>query len=207
MWFLPQSEGWNSTLSFDHDLSRFPLYGLHALASCESCHTNGRYASLPHDCNDCHRTDDTHKGALGKSCSDCHNANGWRLWKFDHETTDFSLTGAHDGLACNSCHLKGPADKTSMECVSCHLGDDVHHGRFWSQLQPLSQHRQFPPHPHAVQRGFQITMFRFTAVHLKTTLAVLIVLTGTFIAGQNSGWASGAVSAEVARTAGPGSCN
>lgn len=125
-----KSEGWDSKLSFDHDLSRFPLYGLHALASCESCHTEGHYASLPHDCNDCHRTDDTHKGALGKSCSDCHNANGWRLWKFDHETTDFSLTGAHDGLACNNCHLKGPAEKTSMECVSCHLGDDVHHGRF-----------------------------------------------------------------------------
>lgn len=123
-------EGWNKKVSFDHDLTSFPLYGLHALATCESCHTRGRYASLPGGCNDCHQGDDPHKGALGESCGDCHNANGWRLWRFDHETTDFSLTGSHEGLACDSCHRQGPAKETPMECVSCHQADDIHRGRF-----------------------------------------------------------------------------
>ena len=125
-----QVEGWSTRVSFDHDLTRFPLYGLHALATCESCHTQGRYASLDSGCNDCHRNDDDHKGALGESCGDCHNANGWRLWRFDHETTDYSLTGAHKGLACNGCHRKPPADDTPTACVSCHEADDVHRGRF-----------------------------------------------------------------------------
>lgn len=123
-------KGWSEKVSFDHDLTRFPLYGLHALATCESCHTKGRYASLPSGCNDCHRDDDSHEGALGASCGDCHNANGWLLWRFDHEKTDFSLTGAHKELACNGCHREPPADKTPATCVSCHEADDVHRGRF-----------------------------------------------------------------------------
>jgi len=123
-------EGWNVKVSFDHDLTRFPLYGLHALATCESCHTEGRFASLPGGCNDCHREDDTHKGGLGESCGDCHNANSWRLWSFDHEKTDFPLTGAHEGFNCNGCHRDPPPEETSAACVSCHEPDDVHRGRF-----------------------------------------------------------------------------
>jgi hypothetical protein len=123
-------EGWQKKVTFDHDLTRLPLYGMHALASCEVCHSNGRYASLPRACIDCHKSDDTHKGALGESCGDCHNANGWMLWTYDHDKTDFSLDGAHQGLACKGCHIKSPADKTPVACVSCHEADDEHRGRF-----------------------------------------------------------------------------
>jgi len=124
------SDGWRNKVRFDHDLTRMPLYGMHALATCESCHIQGQYASLPHACIDCHREDDPHKGALGEACGDCHNANGWRLWQFDHDTTDFPLQGSHEGLACAGCHLKAPAKETPTSCISCHEADDIHHGRF-----------------------------------------------------------------------------
>jgi Zn finger protein HypA/HybF involved in hydrogenase expression len=126
-----KEDGWLARVRFDHDLTTFPLYGLHALAPCESCHTQGKFASLPSSsCNDCHQGDDEHKGALGEVCSTCHNANSWKLWRYDHEQTKFSLDGAHEGLACNACHLEAPADKTTTSCVSCHQNDDVHSGRF-----------------------------------------------------------------------------
>ena len=31
-------QGWTKEVFFDHDLSEFPLNGLHATASCEACH-------------------------------------------------------------------------------------------------------------------------------------------------------------------------
>ena len=123
--------GWSEKVRFDHDLTKFPLYGLHALATCESCHTKGQYTSTAAGCNDCHEKDDDHKGALGEACNDCHNANGWRLWKFNHNRqTDYKLTNKHRGLACNACHLRGPPSATPNDCATCHEYDDVHRGRF-----------------------------------------------------------------------------
>lgn len=124
------ADDWVSKVRFDHDMTAFPLYGMHALATCESCHTKGNYASLPIGCIDCHRDADEHKGALGEACDSCHNGNSWQLWQFDHGSTDFTLTGAHDGLACNSCHHKAPANETLSDCAACHLSDDIHNGRF-----------------------------------------------------------------------------
>jgi len=125
-----KEKDWNNQVRFDHDLTKFPLYGMHALSTCESCHTEGQFASLANQCSDCHQNDDSHKGALGNSCGDCHNANSWRLWQFDHDTTDYTLTGAHKGLACNGCHKEAPAGETPDTCISCHEADDAHHGRF-----------------------------------------------------------------------------
>lgn len=123
-------DGWHEKISFDHDLTRLPLYGLHALASCEACHNNAQYGSEQRDCVDCHRDDDSHDGGLGKSCGDCHNANGWMLWEYNHDDTNFPLDGAHEGLACKACHHESDAGKTPSSCISCHEADDEHRGRF-----------------------------------------------------------------------------
>ena len=130
-------DGWRVGVLFDHDLTDFPLVGLHVAVPCEQCHVTRAYKDVGLDCFGCHQADDVHKGGLGKDCARCHSPNGWRIWEFDHgKETDFALTGAHGKLACASCH-KQPADKVKLDssCVSCHAQDDVHLGQYGRQCQ------------------------------------------------------------------------
>ncbi len=39
--------GWVTEVFFDHDLTRFPLIGLHAIAPCEACHLSTNYKEAP----------------------------------------------------------------------------------------------------------------------------------------------------------------
>ena len=130
-------EGWRSNISFDHDLTSFPLLGLHVAVPCEQCHVTRRYRDVGHDCIACHGRDDIHKGSLGKECAKCHSPNGWRIWEFDHgKETGFALSGAHAKLTCGGCH-KQPADEVKLNptCLSCHEQDDVHLGQYGRQCQ------------------------------------------------------------------------
>ena len=133
-----QPEGWREAVAFDHDITRFPLIGLHVLAPCEACHLDAAYLTTETACTACHSEDDVHKGSLGSSCSSCHNPNGWAFWSFDHDRqTDFSLTGAHDGLACVACHTTSASNSLTRPriCNDCHQADDVHQGHFGADCQ------------------------------------------------------------------------
>lgn len=127
---------WRST-SFDHDLSGFPLVGLHVAVPCHACHAQPGYKGVAQDCHGCHQRDDRHKGSLGKDCEACHSPNGWNLWVFDHAAkTGFALTGAHARATCAGCHRQPPDQvKLSGDCASCHAKDDVHLGQFGRQCQ------------------------------------------------------------------------
>ncbi|HPG07008.1 MAG TPA: hypothetical protein PKY06_08690, partial [Saprospiraceae bacterium] len=46
----------------------------------------------------------------------------WQPATFDHNKTDFPLTGAHTSVACAQCHTNGYAG-TPTACVSCHQDD------------------------------------------------------------------------------------
>lgn len=125
--------GWRTKVRFDHDLTRFPLIGLHATAPCEACHVSAAYKETPMACVSCHKRNDTHEGKLGPNCGACHNPNGWTLWRFDHNRqTRFALDGAHRSLHCYSCHRRPVASRISLStaCVDCHREDDVHRGGF-----------------------------------------------------------------------------
>jgi len=128
--------GWKKDVVFDHDITNFPLIGLHAVALCEQCHDRGDYKKVSVKCDSCHRAEDKHKGGLGTECGECHNPNGWRLWRFDHsQDTEYELEGAHKDIACESCHVKALWKKkkktsTPKDCFSCHQDDDPHRGAF-----------------------------------------------------------------------------
>lgn len=124
--------GWSVRVFFEHDITRFPLIGMHAIAACEACHPATTYRDTPMKCVKCHEADDDHKGKLGPACGRCHNPNGWALWRFDHnEDTDFDLEEKHKDLQCHACHrIKANKINLSMDCVGCHEKDDVHHGGF-----------------------------------------------------------------------------
>lgn len=44
---------------------------------------------------------------------------------FDHVGTRFILTGAHEGVACESCHERGVFRGTPTECAFCHDGSGM----------------------------------------------------------------------------------
>ena len=113
---------------FDHNLTNFPLTGAHAPLDCQSCHQEG-YANTPTDCYSCHRTDyelvdDPDHVALmyPTDCEVCHTVEDWDDTSFDHNTTDFPLTGAHLPLDCQQCHSEGYTN-TPTDCYSCHRTD------------------------------------------------------------------------------------
>lgn len=123
---------WRQKVSFDHDLSRFPLIGLHATVACEACHTTQSFKGAPRTCNACHQ-DAFHEGRLGPACDRCHNPNGWPLHRFDHsKDTSFPLTGRHTGASCHACHETRNAESAELpaDCYSCHEVDDKHRGAF-----------------------------------------------------------------------------
>jgi hypothetical protein len=124
---------WTNAVRFDHDLSDFPLLGLHAAVACGACHSDATFRDTPRDCGSCHLDDDPHEGTLGMECANCHSSNGWQATAFDHDTdTDFPLNGAHAPLACDACHAN-PASVGAgapSACGACHRPDDVHDGQF-----------------------------------------------------------------------------
>ena len=126
-----------SDVSFDHDLTAYPLLGLHVAATCGQCHENQHFKETPQACIGCHAKEDVHKGDLGKDCGACHTPNGWKLWDFDHAArTRFPLTGAHSNVGCGECHIKPQAvARPPMICGACHAENDVHQGRFGPQCQ------------------------------------------------------------------------
>ena len=125
-------ESWTRNIVFDHDLTHFPLLGLHRVTSCAQCHATLAFAKAPSNCIDCHAHDDVHKGGLGKQCESCHSSNGWSQWVFDHaKEAHFPLLGAHAKLQCADCHHEPPGTtKMSQQCGACHRKDDRHLGQY-----------------------------------------------------------------------------
>ncbi|MEK7258122.1 MAG: hypothetical protein AAB316_25425, partial [Bacteroidota bacterium] len=117
--------------AFDHDGQYFPIYsGTHqgVWNACTECHANAsNYAEFT--CTTCHanpETDDQHAGVGGYSfnnsaCLACH-PTGEAGNAFDHNSTDFPLTGAHLGVDCLGCHANG-YQNTPTVCAACHAGD------------------------------------------------------------------------------------
>ena len=126
------TDGWSKITLFDHDLTEFPLAGMHLLVPCESCHMGSQFAETSVACASCHSNDDVHKNSLGDTCNRCHTPNSWSIWEFDHNSeTDFALEGNHKGVACDACHQPNTQpEQTSMVCGNCHKSHDIHKGEF-----------------------------------------------------------------------------
>jgi Zn finger protein HypA/HybF involved in hydrogenase expression len=118
-----------------HRLTRFPLAGAHTALDCASCHPLAApgaltYVKTPTTCEACHMKDfrattnpDHQAAGFTHECTTCHSEASWSRARFDHAGTNFPLTGAHQIVACNSCHTGGTFGALATTCVSCHQAD------------------------------------------------------------------------------------
>jgi hypothetical protein len=132
------TENWQEA-TVDHDLTAFPLIGLHRETKCQECHVDGQWSGIPLDCAGCHTQDDVHRGKLGRDCAACHTAFDWGVLQtdnFDHDLTGYPLTGKHTQISeCESCHTDGQFLNTPTQCVACHRQDDAHNARFGTDCE------------------------------------------------------------------------
>ncbi len=141
---------WASLLGrFDHTLTNYRLEGKHELVKCEQCHKpslgtqfSARFLIPSRHCTDCH--EDYHNGQFkvkyANNCAECHTVKGFAPSTFSiesHQSSLFTLTGAHIATPCNACHKKeeGKAQIfvfANFRCESCH--EDFHKGQFRTEM-------------------------------------------------------------------------
>lgn len=112
---------------FDHLLTGFPLFGVHADVECGSCHLHGILKGTPTRCELCHSLAGQRAETVKPSnhiqtqlpCDQCHNESTWAGARFDH--------AAIAPGTCERCHNGGTAPgkpgghpSTSLSCDSCH---------------------------------------------------------------------------------------
>jgi hypothetical protein len=146
---------------FDHAQTEFPLKGKHLEVDCIKCHPvnqkNGQdfqvFNGLEfNNCTSCH--EDEHDDRFGQNCVECHTEESWHLFKgmgnFDHNKTDFSLTGQHRTTDCFACHKNGTDNSNpfkeyetwkAFDCASCH--HDVHETKLGSDCKICHSTRSF----------------------------------------------------------------
>lgn len=125
--------GWTPAEFRTHDNLFFPIYsGEHndEWNTCIECHhVEGNYQLFT--CTECHdhnqtEMDEEHNGIGGyiyedNACFECH-PTGSGEGVFDHNQSNFPLTGAHIDVECSSCHING-YEGTSNVCFECHTPD------------------------------------------------------------------------------------
>ncbi|MBK6765595.1 MAG: hypothetical protein IPG71_04475 [bacterium] len=136
------TDNWEAT--FDHQTTSFPLTGAHVQTACIQCHASGIYDGLPTACVSCHQADyngtadpDHEAAQFPTTCQTCHTTSNWNS-TFNHNATQFPLTGAHVQTSCQQCHVGGVFEGTPSQCVECHLTD------YNATTDPDHEAAQFP---------------------------------------------------------------
>lgn len=134
---------------FDHNLTDYPLEGLHQQVSCKECHTSGDH-SLPlahSQCVDCHedyhRGEFTTEGGAIQDCKQCHTLQKPFTYSSysiaEHQSSSYPLEGAHLATPCFACHKPNQDqrwnfDFAGTDCVSCHT--NIHEGKISEKFIP-----------------------------------------------------------------------
>ncbi|MEZ4910823.1 MAG: hypothetical protein R2774_08165 [Saprospiraceae bacterium] len=116
-----------------HEMTSFPLMGVHAIMDCTACHTsenNTRFSPIGVRCVDCHRQDFINTqnpnhiiNNFGEDCAACHSLTEkeWNTDIVDHSF--FPLIKGHDIKDCAACHINDNFANTSAQCITCHSDD------------------------------------------------------------------------------------
>ncbi len=140
---------------FNHNVhTDFVQKGVHARLECARCHflSNGDrlgrkvalakpgarldllFRAAGRDCDACHP--DPHQVREKLACDACHGFERWTAPPRNdyHQSTGFTLGGAHTIVACTRCHTGGGSMRgRGRRCGTCHAQDDVHAGSLGSE--------------------------------------------------------------------------
>jgi hypothetical protein len=179
---------WDAPLTkFDHHRAGYTLEGKHASLGCKTCHQPSRIAptakaeiamkdlsrtflGLPTKCAGCHS--DEHRGQFSTDCMNCHNSVRWQdAAQYNHNRSQFALTGAHVKVACEKCHTRVEDQKPFVkyrnlpfrECAPCH--NDPHHGAFQQSCQGCHGTAGWKPVQSASAFNHATTKFPLEAKH------------------------------------------
>ncbi|MCF6278614.1 MAG: cytochrome c3 family protein, partial [Anaerolineales bacterium] len=126
--------------TFPHDVVGFSLAS-HQIKpdsipfTCGDCHTETISTFSQTTCTECHQQinaafTQAHELAFGNDCLACHDGLESYGADFDHNQTNFALTGKHIETVCSKCHLDARSiqdfAQASPACAACHLTDDAH---------------------------------------------------------------------------------
>lgn len=148
--------------NFEHAITGYVLEGKHKKLKCDQCHqakniikkslllNNGKdlektFLGLNRECLSCHT--DEHRQQMDSKCLNCHSMDNWiPAPGFDHNKTQFNLTGRHKNTACDKCHAhitdNKYHDNTGYSkykniphnvCTDCH--QDFHNNKFGRDCQ------------------------------------------------------------------------
>ena len=119
---------WDTNVSgFNHDLTLFPLAGVHFNLQCQTCHqTESREWTswIPTECEGCHQNQINAQIQSGLhpdnfDCILCHNTWSWLPIDMSHHDIIFPIySGEHrnEWTSCNAeCHVN-PNDYTEFSC-------------------------------------------------------------------------------------------
>lgn len=157
------TKGWTPA-TYDHNLSAFKLTGQHTLVPCADCHINNVLQGTATDCYTCHAQKDTHLGALGTGCGTCHNIKAWKPAFYDHNLSNFKLTGQHTSASCLSCHANNVFKSTPSDCNSCHAAKDIHYGNLGKNCGSCHITDAWKP----ATFDHNLATFRLTGQHIHT---------------------------------------
>jgi len=101
--------------------------------TCESCHSQDRFAAETLDCLTCHAQDNhdfvaDHIEQYGTGCVECHDGRD-RMANFDHNQL-FPLTDGHALAMCDDCHPDHTYAGTPRDCAACHPEPEMHAEQF-----------------------------------------------------------------------------
>ena len=131
---------------FNHDLTDYPLVGLHVGVDCKECHKGSYTEPINFSyCKTCH--DDYHKREFTSTnprsdCKECHLVErpfSYTLYGLDeHQRSKFQLEGSHIATPCFACHLNEEEWWTFRNigsvCIDCH--DNIHEGKISQEYMP-----------------------------------------------------------------------
>lgn len=129
-----------------HQTTVFPLEGAHQATPCYACHVDEKddrweFRNIGSSCVECH--EDLHKGYIDEkyypdqACGLCHSNDVWSAVEFDHNTTNWPLTGKHLNVNCRDCHFDLSDNNSNLnqyfssldhQCATCH--DNIHDDLF-----------------------------------------------------------------------------
>ena len=113
-----------ATLVVDHDLTAFPLVGLHETVNCIACHTDG-YTGLPLNCAGCHdyATATIWDHVIRNyptTCDLCHTEFGFDIPSFNHDGINSSCNDCHSYDFDQTTAPNHAASNFSSQCQVCH---------------------------------------------------------------------------------------